>query len=406
MIIANNPRKLYELWLDRIVQTHVQKSWDQPPTDESDDNEEWFEQCWDDLSEQERKRLWGLSADLHSLRGKEQLVQGTPLTAVEMADAQYTAWQQKQWDQLLELLRRKDRIPPPGGVAYLRGRAWQEMGEPGIALLFFDLASRLEPNNATTRAYSLDCLKDLKDLKNLLERCELYTQTPSTPARTLFRAAEGFFFCADQMRESALYLAAIDAIDKAFFQLQQGDTELPSVVSAAIVTKAFCLDRLGRLPEAVQMLNEAVSAFPDNTRLVVARGLLKLQLGVADGLADLRQAVDRGTEVGWAYVEVAKDDIRNGRNSDALATCKQGLLKTKRPEAEAQLLDLRAIAAFRLQRNHQEILADFRRAAEIDPLREHLRANSNRFDRYLQHQPASEPDWDLGPNGSLSVLAN
>ncbi len=70
-LLGNHPASIYAMWLRRIVETHLTQAWDAPQTPEGEEEEEWFNNLWQKMDEKHRQRLWGLSADLHSLRDKE-----------------------------------------------------------------------------------------------------------------------------------------------------------------------------------------------------------------------------------------------------------------------------------------------------------------------------------------------
>ena len=52
------------------------------------------------------------------------------------------------------------------------------MGHPEVALLFFDNASRLKPDNLAFPSLALECLKTVADWPNALVCAEQYRQTP------------------------------------------------------------------------------------------------------------------------------------------------------------------------------------------------------------------------------------
>ncbi len=52
------------------------------------------------------------------------------------------------WDAFLRLLREVEPYLDPGLVSYLRGLTWDKFGFPLIAILFFERASMLVPEDA------------------------------------------------------------------------------------------------------------------------------------------------------------------------------------------------------------------------------------------------------------------
>ncbi len=102
---------------------------------------------WEALSEVERKRVGNLSEDLYSL------VEPCPVAPPMNPQAQaklneaIAAKQRGDWDTALDLLRSWQAFFDPALVSYLRGGIWLDAGDPAIAALFFEHASRLKLEN-------------------------------------------------------------------------------------------------------------------------------------------------------------------------------------------------------------------------------------------------------------------
>ena len=102
---------------------------------------------WRHLSEEERARLRGLSADLYMIEGDEVFEPGaaderSPDTL--KADLE-EAWRGERWGDLLVLLRKGGVFGAPDHVARLRARAYQELGHREVARLFMEYAASLQP---------------------------------------------------------------------------------------------------------------------------------------------------------------------------------------------------------------------------------------------------------------------
>ncbi len=147
MTLKTSPSVSSSMWLTRILDTHRTRGWETEPTDIQDREDDELNDLWTEIDDRQKQRLWGLSSDLNSLRDRETCVESDwpPMTRKELAEAQRAAFQTKDWDMLLEYLRRPPRFQSRDTVDYLRGRAWQEMGHPEVAVLFFDNARRLGP---------------------------------------------------------------------------------------------------------------------------------------------------------------------------------------------------------------------------------------------------------------------
>jgi hypothetical protein len=399
MIIKISPSVSYSMWLKRILDTHTSQAWNAEPTDVREREDEELNDLWTEIDDGQKQRLWGLSSDLNSLRDREAWVESDwpTMSKEELGRAQADAFQRKEWDKLLEYLRRPPRFHPQNMVDYLRGRAWMEMGHPEVALLFFDNASRLEPGNSSYGVLALECLKVMLDWPEVLKRCQAYLQDPATPAPLLFRAADALHVYADQTGEQQYFHEAIRAIDVGFGQLDQAgeQAKLHSILSVAYATKSLCLERLGRVSDALQVIDEAVQHFPENTTLLTARGLLKQELGIANAVDDFRHAVACGTPVVWSYIELARYELQNGSNQDAVEMCRRGMALAPRANAAGILFQLLAIALLRLNHSLDAVRAAFQRAGDLDPLSEEIRSNREQFESYAANPHGGEPQWQL-----------
>lgn len=400
MIVRTNPSVSYSMWLKRILDIHRAQAWDVEQTDIQEREDDELNDLWTEIDDCQKQRLWGLSSDLNSLRDREVCVESDwpPMTQKDLVHAQSEAFQRKDWDKLLEHLRRPPREHPRGTVDYLRGRAWQEMGHPEVAVLFFDNATRLEPENSTYGVLALECLKATQDWQEVLRRFEAYVHDPATPARLLFRAADAVHLYADRASAHEYFQKALGAIDEGFRRLQQSgqQEQLDTILAGAYATKSICLEHLGRTSESLQVYDEAVRRFPENTTLLSARGLLKQELGLPDAVDDFREAVARGTSVAWAYIELARDVLRKGGSEEAIRLCKRALPLAQRDTTlQATLFELMAIASLRRDGSADVVRAAFQKAGELDPLSEEIRINRSRFESFAANPHTGEPNWQM-----------
>src|SRR5271157_795628 len=270
----------YSRWLNTILETHAKQLWDAADGDLDDDE---LNENWELLPEQLRRRLWGLSADLFSLVDNEKFTDADwePIPLQELAKRVERSFQERQWDELLDLLRRPPRFVPSDQVSYIRGRAWQELGQHEVALKFFDNASRLKPGHAPYRILALECLKAACDWQEAISRANQYSLDPAAPPSLLFRAGDVFHACLMAHGENQEQLAqkAVDLVNAGFDRLTLRGAEVPldSTLAAAYFTKAYCLERVGKFNEALLTYDDAIRRFPTNPEIFTARGLLRLE---------------------------------------------------------------------------------------------------------------------------------
>jgi hypothetical protein len=99
---------------------------------------------WLDLSPKEQDRLQWLSEDLYVLaEGGVKGVAMQPEARATYGQAVRSAFTARDWDGLLNLLRRPPADVVAGDVAALQAECWEQLGDPETALVFRDKAGRL-----------------------------------------------------------------------------------------------------------------------------------------------------------------------------------------------------------------------------------------------------------------------
>ncbi len=403
-----NPDSIFRMWLQRIVDTHRAQAWNLPQTEQDEEESERFNELWQEMGAKYQHRLWGLSADLCSLRDNETFADAdwAPITVEELQREQSAAFQLEDWDRLLDSLRRAPRFRPREDADYARGRAWMAMGHPEVALLFFDNASRLKPDNLAFPSLALECLKTVADWPNALARAEQYRQTPGTHPRLLFRAGDVYHLCAYHLGERENYEKAVEVVDRGLELLASGAAQEPiqSIVAGAYATKGLSLQHLDRRDQALNIFDEAVARFPENATLITARGLLRMELGRPDAQDDLREAVNRRTPLVWAYLEVARNALRKGDYRGALEMSRQGLANAQSDAAAAELFEFIAIALCKLDDSPIAVRQAFAAAADLDPLNQEVRVNRQIFEDRLQVQGKGDVDWQVSSGAPMNAL--
>jgi tetratricopeptide (TPR) repeat protein len=143
---------------------------------------------------------------------------------------------------------------------------------------------------------------------------------------------------------------------------------------------------------------------------LTARGLLKQELGLADAVDDLQQAVADGAAVVWPYAALARYALQQGKGDQAIELCQRGLALAQHDRVKAILFELRAIALFQLRDaldSLDAVRAAFQTAAELDPLSEQIQLNRQRFEAYAESPHTGEPQWELAidtPGAGMSEI--
>jgi hypothetical protein len=119
-------------------------------SDKAEQLRDLMDDPWYRLNPQEVHRVGGLSADLYTLVDPppppQQIDQ--PETD-EVYRLVWTAWNNKDWDQTLELLRERRHPYPPDAVAFLRAACWENLGDLETSRLFLERAVSLNPGNGS-----------------------------------------------------------------------------------------------------------------------------------------------------------------------------------------------------------------------------------------------------------------
>src|SRR5205085_2112163 len=110
---------------------------------------------WLQLTEVERARITGLSADLDSISEPPQDVLAmTPAAQHGLGEALVAA-QVGDWDHALDRLRHWGKCLEPAVLSRLRGLIWMEAGDLETANLFFEHAARLDPAHDSYKPHTL-----------------------------------------------------------------------------------------------------------------------------------------------------------------------------------------------------------------------------------------------------------
>ncbi|MGH7139047.1 MAG: hypothetical protein ACREHD_25150 [Pirellulales bacterium] len=156
MIVANQalPDAFFES-LGLLKRLHLLSLAENDQGDEADVIREAMERLWWRLSDVERDRLDGLSADLYSIGENRPAPARVGDDVTKSFEAAISSG---KWDDALEVLRQHEAALPPSDVAALRGVAWGSLGHHNIAALFFAEAVRLRPDDINPKCLYLRAL--------------------------------------------------------------------------------------------------------------------------------------------------------------------------------------------------------------------------------------------------------
>jgi tetratricopeptide (TPR) repeat protein len=139
----------YREYVKLLKELHSLIAQDRGDSEEADRLRDLMDDPWDRMSPEEIQRVRGLSADLYSLVDPppppRQLTQAEVDEFQRRAEA---AWNNREWDRVLELLREQPHPFAADRVAFIRAACWANLGDLETAPLFLERAASLDPSNS------------------------------------------------------------------------------------------------------------------------------------------------------------------------------------------------------------------------------------------------------------------
>jgi tetratricopeptide (TPR) repeat protein len=367
-----DPYSSYEALLVRLHELDRAGSLD---SEEADLIRDQMDGPWARLGRFERERLANLSADLTSDSAESAVARTHAETDALLAQAR-SAYANRQWDELLSLLRATEDQFPRSLVAYMRGRCWSALGRPEAAYRFFEDARTAEPGNANYELLALDALFRSSKREQALQRASAMIERSDAEPQLIFGASKVLTDAAQDLpREQSerLYAQVISALRSALANPRA--PSVPLLVLVARLNLAIALERLGHDEEAQQAYAELVLHHPESEEALLARALFLLPRDRAQSMHDLRTLIDRNTSLVHPYLFAAHDALERKEFSRCLELTERALRLTHRPELQAALLEWMAISLFELKAQLTLVRSYFQDAIGLDPLNENIRHN-------------------------------
>ncbi len=115
---------------------------------------------WSQMTPVERERAGGLSQDLYTVSDlqRKEVEPNSTEEQIEFGTV-YEARERGDWDFAFATLRKLEAVIPSPLVAYLRGSIWEAMDDKQVAMVFYEHAHRLDPENESIKAAFLNVLK-------------------------------------------------------------------------------------------------------------------------------------------------------------------------------------------------------------------------------------------------------
>ena len=367
---------------------------------EADELRDAMDGPWDELTTEQREIVSGLAADLNSIR------RGVPASAVawqgtlaENERALSRSYQAGNWHDVLKYLRRLVAFRRPALVAYLRGRAWSNWLDDDTAILFFEHALSLEPDNKTIAYATLQCLARV-NLPKAVQRADEVLADPEQRSEEVIVAAAGIR--CRSLREvldgetGTTLQKLIRVLERTLERLQvpRAEPQHPALFAAAVAVASQCCQLRGDFEGARRLFDEGVKSRPRDGTLRVGRGMLLYARDEAEAVRDFELAANLDVPVVWPYFFLAHHRLVRNRFADCLEFC--GLaLRFPSPEAiRANVLEWVAICQWHLGFPAQVVRASFDAAKELAPGNGRIARNAELFEDFGAELREGEPQWE------------
>ena len=204
----------------------------QEESEAADHIRENMESPWEAMSDEERMRIRGLSADLYSIGENRAASAQSDLDLEQSVEA---ACREKRWSELLQHVRLNSSRIPSEYVALSRGIAWFNLGQPQVAIEFLREASRLAPHDPQIEAWILFTLFRTQHVAEAVSQAEGLARNSSSPYLLLLSARLLFMAAPFLSRASAAYLElAEQAAERGLELSTENDLNLREARSAVL----------------------------------------------------------------------------------------------------------------------------------------------------------------------------
>ncbi len=344
------------------------------------------------LSQEERDRLGGLSADLYMLTDEEIYERRPPELSSDEALRREAerAYRANDWETLLRLMRYGMPWFPPHRVAFFRARQYDKLRHLATATLFYKKAVEVAPDYAPYQVVLLSALERLGDNGPAVDQAKQMLESTIHPIVVIFAAGVLQRYAPPQeLKQTSRDL--IPKLETAVDELKSGDVvaAVPSVFTYAVAILASCHRNIGDLPKAIAVWSEAVQINdePDKWLDHVALGQLKLEAGDANGAAkEFENAVKLHARAGLPYLYLAHRRFENDNFTEVLSLLDTALTLEISPSFQARCWELKAITQHQLDINPKRVRQSFERAIAFDPFNERIKQNYDVFEASLAGQ--------------------
>jgi tetratricopeptide (TPR) repeat protein len=345
-----------------------------------------MDSLWPQLTDDKRRRLRGLSADLYALSCAE-IPRPVPTQKArdELPRRIREAFEGERFDEVLELLRFHPEFLPEHAVAYLRGRCWLQLDDFLPAVWFFDLAAALAPDHPSYAAMALNALVMAGQLDDAVERAHRAAFDSSSSSVLRMIAAQALFTAAKRVsteKARTLYERVIETVTAALARQSPTDqlVNLPGLRSAGRLCRAMAHERLGNAGEASQEYDALLNDDPTDARSWLIAGLFELGRDRERADERFKEAIRLGTSTPWPYLFLAHSRLLARDYKSVVELAQHGLNLAQTNSERAILFEWLGIAQTELSAPVDLVRYLFDAAVTLDPLNMNIRKNCDAFE--------------------------
>lgn len=363
---------------------------------------------WFDLSDEQQETLNGLTRDLLDAQEVTSEPELESIPPVEPGVLEAVMLQHDgRYSEALELLRQHRSSKPFSRISFFRGRCWEELNEPRVALMFFNHAHKLAPTNEEYRAAALGSLAKAYPEQGRAKVQEILERAHAESPIVVIRACEIAFQTAQESvneeKAKATYDGLTLSLHEALVNLQGRNglwkpriiSEYQPIYSVVFSLIATCCRIINRIDAAFHYYTMAIGLDPLNAPLLIARGVSiysKSQRSQQFAAEDFERAIMVGTDLVIPHYFLAHFLLHRGLCEACLKAVEAGIEKIGTDRMKSEMLEFRAIALAALGKSRETVLEAFRVAEKQDPRNERVSSNLRAYEEALRKR-----DQEAGP---------
>jgi tetratricopeptide (TPR) repeat protein len=357
--------------------------------------EEQMEELWEKLDETQRHSLNGMASDLNWIRRNGEPPSKGRKTREEVTEREsqelLAAMESKDWHALLNHLRVCAPTLPPVHLGYLRGTAYDALGFPGYARVFFEQAAEFDPANASMGVLALRYVEKTNP-ENAIRRANKILESPLRHSPVLLAWSVGMILRRheteglpiDRKRFSAVLTDIVKRLP----------LEPPDAARAmAYQAVAAGFEIVGEPEAALRGFDEGLKLAPNNELLLMGKGLLLYGRQTDEAIELFGRLVRQETASVWPYFFLTHYHLLQENYSSSLEMGREAWARAAADPVRAELLEWQAICLTELHYPSEVVRSIFEKALALDPSNPWISKNLASFER--AGAKAKESEWHI-----------